>query len=115
MSVVTTMGKFTKVIAEFAIPEQLPRDATRVSAHVIVGTPGTAVSLISRGVIKTSAVKIFVLDEADTMVDKLALGPQVLKVKRQDGTRASSLTQAYILPEQNLTDQLSVSVVLGHI
>ncbi|KAF9647987.1 DEAD-domain-containing protein [Thelephora ganbajun] len=82
MSVVTTMGKFTKVIAEFAIPEQLPKDATRVSAHIIVGTPGTAVSLITRGVIKTSAVKIFVLDEADTMVDKLALGPQVLKVKR---------------------------------
>lgn len=96
MSVVTTMGKFTKVVAEFAIPEQLPKDATRVSAHIIVGTPGTAVSLITRGVIKTSAIKIFVLDEADTMVDKLALGPQVLKVKRQVGL--SSVSRAWAHP-----------------
>lgn len=82
MAVVTTMGKYTGIEAEYAIPEQLPKDATRISAHIIVGTPGTAVSLISKGILKTDAVKVFVLDEADTMVDKLALGPQVLKVKR---------------------------------
>ena len=99
MSVVTTMGKFTKVVAEFAIPEQLPKDATRVSAHVIVGTPGTAVSLITRGIIKTLAVKIFVLDEADTMVDKLALGPQVLKVKRWRRTQSSFKAQAHVSSE----------------
>ncbi|RDX57077.1 P-loop containing nucleoside triphosphate hydrolase protein [Lentinus brumalis] len=81
MSVVVTMGKFTEVQTEYAIKESLPKNATKVTAHVVVGTPGTMTDLIRRKVIDTSAVKVFVLDEADNMLDKDGLGEQTLRVK----------------------------------
>ncbi|TFK90663.1 DEAD-domain-containing protein [Polyporus arcularius HHB13444] len=81
MSVVVAMGKFTEVQTEYAIKESLPKNATKVTAHVVVGTPGTMTDLIRRKVIDTSAVKVFVLDEADNMLDKDGLGEQTLRVK----------------------------------
>lgn len=50
MSVVNTMGKFTNVQTEYAIKENLPRDATNITAQIIVGTPGTMYDLIRRRV-----------------------------------------------------------------
>lgn len=50
MSVITAMGKFTNVQTEYAIKDNLPRDATNVTAHIIVGTPGTMTDLIRRKV-----------------------------------------------------------------
>jgi len=50
MSVITAMGKFTNVQTEYAIKDNLPKDATNVTAHVIVGTPGTMTDLIRRKV-----------------------------------------------------------------
>lgn len=50
MSVVTAMGKFTNVQTEYAIKDNLPRDATNITAQIIVGTPGTMTDLIRRKV-----------------------------------------------------------------
>jgi ATP-dependent RNA helicase DDX19/DBP5 len=50
MSVITAMGKFTNVQTEYAIKDNLPRDATNVTAQIIVGTPGTMTDLIRRKV-----------------------------------------------------------------
>ena len=82
MSVVVAMGKFTSVQTEYAIKDHLPRTTTSVSAHIIVGTPGTMTDLIRRRVIDTSEVKVFVLDEADNMLDQDGLGDQTLRVKK---------------------------------
>lgn len=76
------MGKFTAVQTEYAIKENLPKDATKVTAHIIVGTPGTMTDLLRRKVIDASEVKVFVLDEADNMLDKDGLGEQTLRVKK---------------------------------
>ncbi|RPD59603.1 DEAD-domain-containing protein [Lentinus tigrinus ALCF2SS1-6] len=81
MSVVVAMGKFTQVQTEYAIKESLPKGASNVTAHIVVGTPGTMTDLIRRKVIDVSAVKVFVLDEADNMLDKDGLGEQTLRVK----------------------------------
>jgi ATP-dependent RNA helicase DDX19/DBP5 len=81
MSVVVSMGKFTPVQTEYAIKESVPRSATSVTAHIIVGTPGTMTDLIKRKVIDVSSVKVFVLDEADNMLDQDGLGDQTLRVK----------------------------------
>lgn len=81
MSVVVQMGKFTSVQTEYAIKDNLPRDATSISAQIIVGTPGTMTDLIRRKVINVSEVKVFVLDEADNMLDQDGLGDQTLRVK----------------------------------
>ena len=82
MSVVVAMGKFTAIQTEYAIKESLPKGATNVTAHIIVGTPGTMTDLIRRKVIDVSEVKVFVLDEADNMLDKDGLGEQTLRVKK---------------------------------
>ncbi|EIW57287.1 DEAD-domain-containing protein [Trametes versicolor FP-101664 SS1] len=81
MSVVVAMGKFTSVQTEYAIKENLPKGASKVTAQVIVGTPGTMTDLIRRKVIDVAEVKVFVLDEADNMLDKDGLGEQTLRVK----------------------------------
>ncbi|KAJ4467175.1 DEAD-domain-containing protein [Lentinula edodes] len=81
MSVVIAMGKFTSVQTEYAIKENLPRNATRITAQIIVGTPGTMIDLLRRKVIDASGVRVFVLDEADNMLDQDGLGDQTLRVK----------------------------------
>jgi ATP-dependent RNA helicase DDX19/DBP5 len=50
MSVVVAMGKFTNVQTEYAIKDNLPRNATKITAHIIVGTPGTMLDLIRKNV-----------------------------------------------------------------
>ncbi|KDN50769.1 ATP-dependent RNA helicase DBP5, partial [Rhizoctonia solani AG-8 WAC10335] len=79
MSVVTEMGKFTKVTTGYAIKDS-PRD-TPVQAQIIVGTPGTMADMIRKKAINVSGVKVFVLDEADNMLDQQGLGDQTLRVK----------------------------------
>ncbi|OCH93062.1 DEAD-domain-containing protein [Obba rivulosa] len=81
MSVVVAMGKFTPVTTEYAIKEHLPKGASRITAHIVVGTPGTMTDLIRRKVLDVSEVKVFVLDEADNMLDSDGLGEQTLRVK----------------------------------
>ncbi|KAI0733605.1 DEAD-domain-containing protein [Fomitopsis betulina] len=81
MSVVVAMGKFTAVQTEYAIKDSIPRGTTSVSAHVVVGTPGTMTDLLRRKVIDVTDVKVFVLDEADNMLDQDGLGDQTLRVK----------------------------------
>jgi ATP-dependent RNA helicase DDX19/DBP5 len=81
MSVVVAMGKFTPVQTEYAIKDNLPRGASRITAHIVVGTPGTMTDLMRRHVIDVSEVKVFVLDEADNMLDQDGLGDQTLRVK----------------------------------
>ncbi|KIK66647.1 hypothetical protein GYMLUDRAFT_218077 [Collybiopsis luxurians FD-317 M1] len=81
MSVIVQMGKYTPVQTEYAIKDNLPKNATRVTAHIIVGTPGTMIDLLRRKVIDVRNVKVFVLDEADNMLDQDGLGDQTLRVK----------------------------------
>jgi len=81
MSVITAMGKYTNVQTEYAIKDNLPRDATNITAQIIVGTPGTMVDLMRRKVIDVTHIKVFVLDEADNMLDQDGLGEQTLRVK----------------------------------
>lgn len=47
-------------------------DKLRLSqgVHTIVGTPGRVLDMIQRGYLKTSNIKIFVLDEADEMLSR---------------------------------------------
>ncbi|KAJ3839712.1 P-loop containing nucleoside triphosphate hydrolase protein [Lentinula raphanica] len=81
MTVINEMGKFTQVQTEYAIKDHLPRNATRITAHIVVGTPGTMIDLLRRKVIDPSGVRVFVLDEADNMLAQDGLGDQTLRVK----------------------------------
>lgn len=80
MDVVQAMGKFTPVKTAFAIPDALKR-GEKVHAHLVVGTPGKTFDLIKTRALDPSAVKVFVLDEADNMLDQQGLGEQSIRVK----------------------------------
>ncbi|CCC70948.1 hypothetical protein NCAS_0G00610 [Naumovozyma castellii] len=81
MEVVQDMGKFTKISTQLIVPDSFERN-TRINAQIVVGTPGTVLDLMRRKLIDISKIKIFVLDEADNMLDKQGLGDQCVRVKR---------------------------------
>lgn len=81
LEVVENMGKFTKITSQLVVPESMERGKA-TNAHILVGTPGIIVDLIKRKLINTSKVKVFVLDEADNMLDAQGLGDQCVRVKR---------------------------------
>lgn len=81
MSVITTMGKFTPVTTGYAIKDAVER-GTVLKQHIVVGTPGTMTDLIRKRALDTKHVKVFVVDEADNMLDQQGLGDQTLRVKK---------------------------------
>jgi ATP-dependent RNA helicase DDX19/DBP5 len=81
LEVVATMGKFTKVTTQLVVPDAMERGKL-TNAHIIVGTPGLVLDLIRRKQINPSRVKVFVLDEADNMLEAQGLGDQCLRVKK---------------------------------
>ena len=54
----------------------------RITAHVIVGTPGTILAKARAREFDIRQIRIFVADEADQMVDKGDMGEQTVKVTK---------------------------------
>ncbi|KIJ51486.1 hypothetical protein M422DRAFT_26889 [Sphaerobolus stellatus SS14] len=80
MGIVVEMGKHTAVQTAYAIKDSASRD-TVVTQQIVVGTPGTMVDMLKRRQIDTSQLKVFVLDEADHMLDAQSLGEYTLRIK----------------------------------
>ncbi|KAJ3258400.1 RNA helicase required for poly(A+) mRNA export [Boothiomyces macroporosus] len=74
------MGKFTQVVTSLAVPGAIER-GEKVSAHVVVGTPGTVMELIKKRQLDVSKIIVFVLDEADSMLDQQGLGDTSVRIK----------------------------------
>lgn len=81
LEVVSVMGKYTKITTQLVVPDSLERGKS-TNAHILVGTPGIVMDLIRRKQINVSKVKVFVLDEADNMLEAQGLGDQCVRVKR---------------------------------
>ncbi|KAK9453278.1 P-loop containing nucleoside triphosphate hydrolase protein [Dipodascopsis uninucleata] len=81
MTVVRQMGSFTGVTTEFAIAGMKLERGKKLNANIVVGTPGTVLDLIRRRQLDLSHVKVFVLDEADTMIEGQGLGDQCIRVR----------------------------------
>lgn len=81
LEVIQEMGKFTKITSQLIVPDSFAKNQA-IKANVVVGTPGTVLDLMRRKLIQLSQVKIFVLDEADNMLDKQGLGDQCIRVKK---------------------------------
>ncbi|KAJ2956124.1 hypothetical protein NQZ79_g7978 [Umbelopsis isabellina] len=80
LEVVTQMAKYTQITTAAAVKDGIAK-REKVHAQVIVGTPGTVMDLIQKRQIETRSIKIFVLDEADNMVDQQGLGDQSIRIK----------------------------------
>ncbi|KAJ8324055.1 hypothetical protein BDV3_002050 [Batrachochytrium dendrobatidis] len=74
------MGKYTTITTSHAIKDSIKKDE-KVTSQIIIGTPGTVADLIKRRALDCRQIKIFVLDEADNMLDQQGLGDQSIRVK----------------------------------
>jgi ATP-dependent RNA helicase DDX19/DBP5 len=81
MDVVQAMSKFTQITSQLVVKDFL-RKKEPVHAQVVVGTPGTVMEMIKKRQLPVQAVKIFVLDEADNMLDQDGLGDQSIRIKK---------------------------------
>lgn len=71
--VMVSLGDYMNVKVHACIGGTSIRDDLRKldeGVHVIVGTPGRVNDMINRGVLRTSDIKMFVLDEADEMLSR---------------------------------------------
>lgn len=80
--VIRTMGQFTPVQVFLGVKDSFDRHSAPITAHVVVGTPGTLMDMIVKKKLDPRDVKVFVLDEADNMLDQQSLGEQTLRVKK---------------------------------
>jgi superfamily II DNA/RNA helicase len=62
-----------------SLPEQAKKAA---KSHILIATPGRLEDLVTRKLVDLSGVGIFVLDEADRMLD-MGFYPQVAKIERR--------------------------------
>ncbi|KAL6940820.1 RNA helicase required for poly(A+) mRNA export [Hanseniaspora vineae] len=81
LEVLQEMGKYTNISSKLVVPESYEKNK-KIDAQIIVGTPGTVLDLVRRKLIDVSRVRVFVLDEADNMLDAQGLGDQCLRLKK---------------------------------
>ena len=78
--------------------EHIARGAD-IDAHLVVGTPGKVVDWLKRKILKTKDIKVFVLDEADTMVGEGGHRANSLLVKKAMPRNCQSLLFSATFPK----------------
>jgi ATP-dependent RNA helicase DDX19/DBP5 len=71
-----------------------------LQAHLVIGTPGKVVEWLKRKVINTKNIKVFVLDEADNMVDESGHRANSLLIKKQMPPKCQSLLFSATFPPE---------------
>ena len=106
--VVVAIGDFMNVECHACIGGTSVRDdmkALQDGPQVVVGTPGRVQDMIQRRVLKTDAMKMFVLDEADEMLSVSNDSDGVLKPHTHKCSSADSLnkytTSSNFFPNQH--------------
>ncbi|CAE7472914.1 DBP5 [Symbiodinium natans] len=81
-AVIQRLGKFTGLEFFLAVPQE-QRAPRSVNAQVVVGTPGKLQDWLKKRIINPKDFRIFVVDEADQMIDEeQSMGGQVLDIRR---------------------------------
>ena len=106
------LGRYRRVgvVAAYGGVGYAPQErALRGGTHVVVGTPGRLLDLVTRRSLDLSAIKVLVLDEADRLLD-LGFLPDVRRiVALLPKGRQTALLSATITPE---VDQVAKSVTI---
>ncbi|KAG5439158.1 hypothetical protein PCANB_001457 [Pneumocystis canis] len=85
--VVIAIGDFMQVECHACIGGTNIRDDMQVlqtGVHVVVGTPGRVHDMIQRRALRTDAIKIFVMDEADEMLSLIREASRIKSTMPQD-------------------------------
>ncbi|GMK56847.1 hypothetical protein CspeluHIS016_0306870 [Cutaneotrichosporon spelunceum] len=80
-SVINKLGQFTNIKTFLAVPKSWRR-GNRLTDQILVGTPGTLVDMIGSRVFDPKQIRVFVLDEADEMIQLQGLGDQTFRIKK---------------------------------
>lgn len=76
---VNTVARFmTEIITELCIPSAVPR-GTKIVGHIVVGTPGTVMSALRYKMLDPTHLKIFVVDEADNILESQGVADQTTR------------------------------------
>ncbi len=73
LQVVAAIGDYMKVKVHACVGGTVAREDVAIlkeGVHVVVGTPGRVYDMIQRGALKLNKLKLFVMDEADQMLDR---------------------------------------------
>lgn len=81
MEVIRKMSKYTNITSQVVVPGSTEKGAN-VVAQVVVATPGSLLEAIRRKQLDVSKLQVFVLDEADNMLDQTGMGSQCVRVKK---------------------------------
>ena len=99
LGVISHMGQFIEGLKTMAAVPDPSRRNQKFEAHVLVGTPGTAMDQIRRRLIDARSIRILVLDEADNMLDQGGLGEQCTRVKSLIPNLAQTVLFSATFPE----------------
>jgi superfamily II DNA/RNA helicase len=58
------------------------KSLSKITAQIVIGTPGRVIDAITHGKLKTAKIKIFVLDEADVMISTQGFQEQTTRIKK---------------------------------
>jgi ATP-dependent RNA helicase DDX19/DBP5 len=81
-AVVNAMGRYYEAETFLAIPGNDIARGEKITAQIIVGTPGRVEGLIKKKQLDTKNIKIFVLDEADVMVAEDGMRDRSVAIKK---------------------------------
>eukprot|EP00522_Entomoneis_paludosa_P005841 CAMPEP_0172458418 /NCGR_PEP_ID=MMETSP1065-20121228/27458_1 /TAXON_ID=265537 /ORGANISM="Amphiprora paludosa, Strain CCMP125" /LENGTH=525 /DNA_ID=CAMNT_0013212671 /DNA_START=42 /DNA_END=1619 /DNA_ORIENTATION=+ len=93
-------ANMTGLKIELAISGNHIAKSVGVDAHMVVGTPGKVVDWLKRKIVSPKTIKVFVLDEADNMVDEGGFRANSQQIKKSlPGTCQCLLFSATFPPE----------------
>ena len=84
---------------QLAIAGERFERGTTLEAHIVIGTPGKICDWLKRRTIKTNNVKVFVLDEADNMVEEGGHRANSLLIKKNMPKTCQSLLFSATFPD----------------
>lgn len=81
VEVVKELGRFTAITVTEVVREEGVR-RRKIEGQIVVGTPGTMLTLIRTKSLDVAHLQMLALDEADNMLDLQSLGAQTMQIKR---------------------------------
>lgn len=100
LDVITELGKFTGVTTWLAVPQCKPYDRS-IGAQIVVGTPGKVREMLMKRVFFTKDIQLFVLDEADVLMDHMSnMAAQVNEIRKAFPQKTQVLLFSATYPER---------------
>jgi ATP-dependent RNA helicase DDX19/DBP5 len=98
--VVDRLAQFTQIKTVLGVPGSWRR-GVKLQAQVLIGTPGSVMDMLSRGttVLDPKQIRVFVLDEADEMIQLQGLGDQTFRIKKMLPTTVQNVLFSATFPD----------------